>query len=83
MQTCNGICQRYKAERPSSHQFSKFALGIYHCSICQMDVTINGIKYTKRFLCKCCSNPIRTKPRNDKKSYQESLQKVMEILRNG
>ena len=84
MQECKGICDKYKADiPPQSTGLSKFAVGIYKCQVCKCDLTVNGVKFTKRFLCRCCSSPIRMKPRNNKKNYQESLNRIMEILRDG
>lgn len=62
MQVCNGVCTRYKAMVPPKLRSYKY--GVFRCSTCEEYITINGISYTgKTFICTCCKQKIRMKPR--------------------
>ncbi len=68
---CNGVCIRNKAIISSS--VPKYANGIYRCTTCDIFLTVNGIDFGERAICRCCRNLVRSKPRGNKtkmKYYQ-------------
>lgn len=71
MQTCNDQCRHHKAMVSPALKSYKF--GVYHCTTCDADVTVNGIKFSgKAYLCRCCSQKIRMRPRYKEKKYIEA-----------
>jgi|APSaa5957512535_1039671.scaffolds.fasta_scaffold279663_1 hypothetical protein len=70
MQTCNDQCRHYKAE--VSPGLRSYRFGVFHCTTCDQYVTVNGIEYSgKAYLCRCCHQKIRMRPRYKEKVYIE------------
>jgi uncharacterized paraquat-inducible protein A len=63
---CNGICTRYKAQKP--YGISRYASGQRRCQHCEIFLKYEG------FWCPCCRSRLRTKPRNLK--YKTALQQT-------
>ena len=60
---CKGICKKYKATKPLLK--SRYAAGQVRCQVCEIYLTLDGIKDRDGpQFCKCCNYRVRTKPRN-------------------
>ena len=66
--TCNGICTRYKAQKPVGT--GRYASGQRRCQICEIFIKWEGL------WCPCCGYRLRTKPRNLK--YKAKLRARVE-----
>jgi hypothetical protein len=67
---CKGICDRFKAPKPSSG--GRYENGQRRCQMCEIFINWEGL------WCPCCSYRLRTKPRN--KLYKEKLrEKTLKI----
>ncbi len=75
MQQCRGICPRYKAKKPSKG--GRYATGQIRCNICGIFMNQNGM--LPGYLCICCHNKVRTKPRLSE--YRMILQDTQKIKR--
>lgn len=65
--TCNGVCNRYKAQKPTG--VGRYATGQKRCQICEVFVKWEGL------WCPCCNYRLRGKPRN--KVYKEKLREQL------
>ena len=65
--TCKGICDRYKALKPSG--IGRYASGQRRCQMCEKYINWEGL------WCPCCSYRLRTKPRNIK--YKAKLREQL------
>lgn len=68
MQTCRGICNKYKASKP--HGYGRYEVGQKRCICCAIYLYWDGIH------CPCCRANLRTKPR--KLRDRKRLATVME-----
>ena len=59
---CKGICNEFKASRPSDGK--RYESGQLRCQICEIYITIVGTHGSKGLYCKCCNYRVRGKPRN-------------------
>ncbi|HEX9844913.1 MAG TPA: hypothetical protein VGA92_00440 [Candidatus Nitrosotenuis sp.] len=59
MQSCNDICQRYRARQVTTH--SKYGEGQKWCSVCSIFLVSDTIR------CPCCNIKLRTKARVKKR----------------
>ena len=68
--TCKGICQRYKALKPTKGR-GRYVIGQKRCQICGIYLNWKGL------WCPCCGSRLRTKPRNRifKLKFRESQPK--------
>jgi len=75
--TCNGICHRYKAKKPTT--MGRYASGQKRCNSCNVFLNWDGI------WCPCCNYKLRLTPRSSK--YKEKFLKLKsekkEFLVNG
>ena len=56
--TCNGICHRDKAKKPTT--MGRYASGQKRCNVCEIFVQWDG------YSCPCCGMLLRTRPRSVK-----------------
>ena len=65
LMTCNGVCIRYKAKKPTGE--GRYASGQKRCQVCSMFLNWEG------FWCPCCNFRLRATPRNTsfKKKFRE------------
>jgi hypothetical protein len=55
--TCIGICNRYKALRPTGKDGARYISGQKRCQVCEIFMNCDGL------YCPCCRHRLRTKPR--------------------
>lgn len=68
MQECKDECRHHEVHTSPGLRSYKF--GAFHCTTCDIYVTINGILFSgKAYLCRCCRQKIRMRPRYKEKVY--------------
>jgi len=70
--SCNGICDRYRAERPPQG-IGRYASGQKRCQMCGIYMVFEGTR------CPCCNITLRTRPRNirhKRKFYEDTEQEL-------
>jgi hypothetical protein len=69
MAYCNGLCTKYKAQKPV--EMGRYAAGQKRCNYCEVFVNFNGL------CCPCCGRQLRCLPRS-RKGKEKYLEQIIQ-----